>query len=141
MSDPSSLSRQLSRLSKPTWAVAPVAGMLLVGVLYVQAAALYPGGSQADPTARGFGWRHNYWCTLLPAQALNGVPTPARPVALLVKGPLCLSLAASWHQVPVLLPQNRAARLIRLPGMPSMGAASFLFTPCHDLSLNVAGGL
>ncbi|MFN7116301.1 MAG: hypothetical protein ACK4TA_05840, partial [Saprospiraceae bacterium] len=50
----------------------PLVGIVLFLVLYIVAAFYYPGGSNADHSAKGFSIVHNYWCDLLAIGAKNG---------------------------------------------------------------------
>lgn len=126
----------------PWWRLLPAGGMALFVALYALAAALYPGGSPTDKTAPGFSWLHNYWCNLLTANAINGQPNPAQPVALLAMGVLCLSLMLFWYYLPPLFQFGaRAAGTVRSAGILSMVAAGFLSTAQHDLVLNIACAL
>ncbi len=128
-----------SHLLDPLWRLLPVGGMGMFVVLYAVAAALYPGGSPTDKTAKGFSWLHNYWCNLLTANAINGHPNPAQPVALLAMGVLCLSLIIFWYHLPPLFRFGaRGAGIVRSAGMLSMVSAGFLSTAHHDLVLNIA---
>lgn len=123
----------------PWWRLLPAGGMALFVALYALAAALYPGGSPVDKTALGFSWLHNYWCNLLTANAINGQPNPAQPVALLAMGVLCLSLMLFWYYLPPLFQFGpRVSGLVRAAGILSMVAAGFLSTELHDLVLNIA---
>jgi len=61
----------------------PTFGILIFCGLFVYAASLYPGGSQADINSDGFNWVHNFWCNLMLENALNGRENPARPVPFL----------------------------------------------------------
>lgn len=130
---------QPARLSALLWLVTPLAGMGTFGVLYLIATLLYPGGSQANKQAIGFSWLHNYWCNLLNVNAMNGQPNPARPVALLAMVVLCASLAILWYQLPRLFAFNqKTIKLIQLTGILSMVSACLIFTPYHDLVINIS---
>lgn len=56
---------------KSKWLLFPPTGILIFFMLYVVAALLYPGGSQADKASTGFSWMNNYWCNLLNEKAMR----------------------------------------------------------------------
>jgi hypothetical protein len=118
----------------------PVSGTLVFIVLYIAAAKLYPGGSQADKFSSGFSWVNNYWCNLLNDNAINGMPNKGKLFASIGMTVLCFSLAVFWIQAGRYFSSGKTGRLlIQLPGMLSMSAALFLFTKTdHDLITNIA---
>jgi len=118
----------------------PFAGLVLFVMLYVIAAVLYPGGSQADLYARGFSWMNNYWCNLLNEKAMNGEVNTARPVAFSAMFILCGSLALFWYQFAGMIDFKLPARIaIRTSGILSMITCLFLFSKSHDTIINVSG--
>ena len=135
-----------TKLSQPLkspgsyWVLAPMAGIGAFILLYLIAALLYPGGSQANSQSVGFSWMHNYWCNLLNSQAINGQPNQAQPVALLAMLILCISLAVFWYLLPNLFAFRRASRMIiQGTGISSMVMAALIFTSYHDRLINLAG--
>src|SRR3954449_6164304 len=64
------------------WTLLPLFGIILFLLLYFIATLYYPGGAQFDKTTKGFSWTQNYWCNLLNENAINGLPNPARPIAI-----------------------------------------------------------
>jgi hypothetical protein len=100
----------------------------------------YPGGSQADPHAKGFSWIHNYWCNLLNDRAINGQQNPARPIAATAMTILCLSLSAFWIHFPVTsLERRQLVRLVQVAGVAAMVIALLLNTSLdHDMITNLA---
>lgn len=111
----------------------PSIGVLLFCVLYAYAASLYPGGSQANPDAIGFDWKHNYWCNLTNAEGINGMANPAKPVALVAMVLLCSSMTLFFFQF------SRHFELsgfwkwaIPVMGTGSMLSAVFIATKHHD---------
>jgi len=72
----------------------PLFGALLFIIFYIIAITLYPGGSQADISSKGFSWMNNYWCNLLNEKAMNGEYNTARPFAIAGMLLLCISMAA-----------------------------------------------
>lgn len=122
------------------WALLPAAGILLFILLYIAAAMLYPGGSDADRFAVGFSWKHNYWCELMNTHAQNRQPNTGRPLALAAMAVLIISLVSFWLLIPFLFMKDcRFGWLIRISGASSMLVTPFLLTGRHDLVINLAG--
>ena len=120
----------------------PIGGILLFILLYFISASLYPGGSDADKTAKGFSWQHNYWCELLANVAQNGQPNTARPIAILAMIILAISLIIFWYTIPRLFTnKNNINRIITYTGIGSMLVMPFLLTHSHDLIINSAAFL
>ena len=71
-------SQRIDRLLKHTI----LACALVSTVLFAIAAAVYPGGSLADPTSVGFVWSTNFISNLFHEQAINGADNPGRMWAL-----------------------------------------------------------
>ena len=115
-------------------------GIVLFVILYVVAAALYPGGSQFDRQAEGFSWTNNYWCTLLDKQAINGQYNTARPYATTAMIVLCLSLQIFWFLIPVYLETGKTLKwIIRVSGILAMTIGFLLITNLnHDTITNLA---
>lgn len=108
-------------------------------MLYVNAASLYPGGSQADLDSVGFDWVNNYWCNLLGENAMNGSFNPARPFAICAMVILCLSLLqffflfANGFDMP-----GQWRTIIKVSGVLSMVSAALISTEYHDLMTTVS---
>ena len=112
----------------------PTIGILLFFALYIYAASLYPGGSQADINSIGFEWRDNYWCNLMSAEAMNGEVNPGSPVALLGMVVLCSSMTIFFVQFANYFEDNiRWRRIIKIAGALGMFSAIFIFTQYHDI--------
>ncbi len=110
----------------------PTIGILIFFGLFVYAASLYPGGSQADINSVGFDWS-NYWCNLMLGKALNGQDNPAQPVAILAIIILCSSVTLNYFYFADFFEKNRIWKLIiKIAGTISMVAAVFIFTTYHD---------
>jgi hypothetical protein len=119
--------------------IIPLAGIPVFIILYIIAAAFYPGGHPGDVHAAGFSWLHNYWCNLLNEQAINGEPNKGRPVAFAGMIVLCVSLAAFWFYYPVKqIITVRIQWLIRISGVLAMLAALFITVFDHDAVTNIA---
>ena len=112
----------------------PTIGFVLYLILYFISASKYPGGSQANSSTKGFDWVNNYWCNLLNEVAINGMPNPARPYAILGMTILCLSMIAFFYKFAVRNSKNKYWKTaIIVCGTLSMVCAMFLFTNYHDL--------
>lgn len=108
-------------------------------MLYFIAAYLYPGGSQADRTAKDFSWLNNYWCDLLSEQAKNGQHNAARQIAITSWLILSFSLLIFWYFLPTLFAVNDTVKkTIRFCGVAAMGISSLLFTQLHDVVIHSA---
>jgi hypothetical protein len=120
----------------------PVIGICLFVILYFIAAALYPGGSEVNRLAKGFSWKHNYWCDLLETHAENGERNTARPMAIIATAVLCISIASFWYFVPRLFSfKPLLKKIIQFTGIMSMGTLVFLQANFHDTVINTAGVL
>lgn len=114
-------------------------GIIIFPFLFLYAASLYPGGSQADPNSIGYDWVNNYWCNLLNVYGGNGELNPARPYAISAMILLCASLAAFFYNFPKYLPVNAFwNKTIQITGILSMLSAAFIFTEYHDLMTMIA---
>jgi hypothetical protein len=126
--------------NKRSWILLPVIGTILFIVLYIIAAFLYPGGSQADAKSKGFSWINNYWCNLLNKTAINGETNLGRPVALTASFILCITLSSFWYHFPRHIKFGKYSRLtIQFSGAAAMVFSIFLFTNMHDTVTNIAG--
>ncbi len=118
----------------------PVLGAILFVVLYIVAAFLYPGGSQADKHSVGFSLVNNYWCNLLGENAMNGQSNPAKPVAMTGMFVLCITLSLFWVLFSKHTNISKKLKLIiPVAGLLSMSTAFLLFTGIdHDSITNLA---
>lgn len=120
----------------------PLYGIGIFILLYLIAAYLYPGGSQADQFSKGFSWLNNYWCDLLHDKAKNGMKNQAKPFAIVAMVVLCVSLSAFWSAIPYHLSSKKSTQLaIQCTGIASMVIALFLFTSYHDMVINISSAL
>ena len=120
----------------------PVIGFCLFILLYFIAAALYPGGSEINRSAKGFSWMHNYWCDLLETHAENGKPNLARTTAIIAMSVLCLSIALFWYFVSGLFTFKPVfKKIIQYAGILSMVILIFLQADFHDSIINISGAL
>lgn len=118
----------------------PIFGAILFVALYIIAAFLYPGGSQADKNAAGFSLVNNYWCNLLGENAINGQPNSAKPVAMTGMFVLCITLSLFWILFSKHANISKKLKLIiPVAGLLSMSTAFLLFTGLdHDSITNLA---
>ncbi|MDB5232587.1 MAG: hypothetical protein JWN76_3392 [Chitinophagaceae bacterium] len=124
----------------PFWQLLPLIGSVLFILLYVLATLYYPGGTNLDKSFPGFSWTQNYWCNLLNKNAINGLPNPARPIALTGMVVLCLTLTAFWYLFPLQAGFKKRERyIIQASGFLTMATGSFIFTSLHDAVITVAG--
>ena len=112
----------------------PTLGITLFIGLYIYAAQLYPGGSQANKQSIGFSWMHNYWCNLTSDISINGAENPASPIAISAMAVLCFSLMVFFIQFATFFSKHLVwKRIITIGGIGSMLSATFIFTAYHDL--------
>jgi hypothetical protein len=120
----------------------PILGIAVFVTLYFVAASLYPGGTRADPTTRGYGHFANYWCDLLDRVSYSGLANPGYRYARFATFVLPLSLIPFWLGLPRLFPGREwAARIVAGAGAIAMVVATLVFTAWHDLVIRVAGAL
>jgi hypothetical protein len=118
----------------------PIFGSTVYVLLYIIATLYYPGGSQIDKNFIGFSWTNNYWCNLLNDTAINGLPNPAKPIAITGMLVLCITLAYFWWLFANRMNLSKKWKYaVRISGTLSMFIAFFLFTDLdHDLVTNLA---
>jgi len=117
----------------------PSMGIGLFVLVYVYASGLYPGGSPINPNSAGFDWVNNYWCNLVNARAINGLPNPARPFALGATAILCASLGVFfWQFAELMMPEGYWKGIVKYCGVLTMVLAMCIFTPLHDSMIAVA---
>lgn len=116
----------------------PTFGILIFVLLYIYAAAIYPGGSPSDPNSVGFDWFNNLWCNLMEEKAINGQDNPARPVSLFAIVLLGLSMTIFFFQFAKYFEKHKIwKRVIVITGVLSMLSAAFIFTSYHDIMTTV----
>jgi hypothetical protein len=110
-----------------------VVGIFLYFVLYIVAAAYYPGGSNFNTHEKGFHILSNYWCELLSKYAKNGQLNKARPFGFVAMLILAFSLSYFWWKIPDLLHlKNWQVLTLRWSGIFSMLFSLLIFTDFHD---------
>jgi hypothetical protein len=118
----------------------PLFGICLFLLLYIVAALLYPGGSNAEKVSSGFSLQDNYWCDLMANTAKNGLVNPARPIAITAWIILCFSLGLFWIYLPGLFDvKNINHTIIQYAGTLTAIVAIFSFTRFHDVVINLSG--
>jgi hypothetical protein len=134
------LIQQKGKLAKNRWILLPTAGIVLFVLLYFIATALYPGGSQANASSKGFSWLHNYWCNLLNENGINGEFNPGRYFAMTGMLVLCISMAVFWWLFAQLIPFNKRFQIaMQVSAIASACCGFFLFTHFHDVIINITG--
>ncbi len=124
--------------STASWLL-PILSVGVFVLLYVVAAAKYPGGTRWDPSPSGFSFAGNYWCDLMDAKSYGGSPNPARPAAQAALVILCGGLAVLWVAAPALFPHPRwRAWVVRLGGIGCALAAPWVGTSLHDVAVRAA---
>lgn len=125
----------------PVLKLLPLVGCCLFVFLYVTATLYYPGGSSFNRSAAGFSWMQNYWCNLMDAQALNGTPNAARPIAIAAMFVLGASLIFFWYLFPTYAGFSKVSHsIMQLSGLLSMATLVGLFSGSHDFTINIASG-
>lgn len=120
----------------------PSFSVLIFALLYFFSTKLYPGGSQAEATAQGFDWVHNYWCDLLGETATNGEPNTAQSYAIAAMFILGLGLSILCFQFPNYYPvPSPWQQLIPITGSLAMLLTTLLFTRFHDMLIGLASAL
>ncbi len=128
---------------KSIWVLTPIFGILVFVILYIVAALLYPGGSQADKNSIGFSWVNNYWCNLLNEKAINNQYNSAKPFAVAAMLVLCFTLSLFWFLFAKHMQiAKRLKLIIQISGTLSMVSAFLLLANInHDLAINIASSL
>ncbi len=125
---------------KHPWILLPLAGSIVFIALYLVAASLYPGGSQADTHSKGFSWMHNYWCNLLNEKGINGEVNGGRAVALLAMAVLGLTLVSFWIITASLAAFSKPVKLLVIvSGIIAVALLPALPSAYHDVVINVSG--
>lgn len=116
------------------WPVLTICGLFLYVIFYYIAAQYYPGGSNFDPSQKGFDLFNNYWCELLGRNAKNGQPNEARPIGMTGMVILSITLSNFWFNFPKVIPINQLMdRTLRLSGILAMFCSIFIFSHYHDI--------
>lgn len=107
----------------------PATGVVLAVILFLIAAARFPGG---------YHWTSDYICTLLRS-------APDQPLPLLVRVPaiaavLCYSAAFGvlFYRLSVVAPTCAHKKILQIAGIASVVYSSFTMTPMHDLMVTIS---
>lgn len=112
----------------------PTFGILVFIGLYIYAASLYPGGSQANPYDIGWNWYNNLWCHLMSEHAINGLENPASVIARFAMAVLSSSIAIFYFLCAKFLVKNRVwSVIIKITGVLLVISAIFIFSRYHDI--------
>ena len=116
----------------------PTFGILVFIGLYIYAASLYPGGSQANPNALGWDWGKNLWCNLMSENAINGLENPASLIARFAAAVLSTSLAVFYFLCAKFFVRNKTWKIVlKITGVLLMIAAVFIFSRYHDIMTTI----
>ena len=119
----------------------PLVGISLSIVLFVLAAAVYPGGTLAAPDFVGYDWRQHAISTMFPAEALNGQPNPARYYAIPAALLFCSSMSVVFWSISRKTTANLVRKAIEIGGIGSMVYGLIAVTTrMHDLLVTIGLG-
>ena len=107
----------------------PLPGVLASGVLFVLAAARYPGG---------YDWIDQSFSSLFQPDALNGEPNAARFLSAAAVIVLSLSMAIVFATIAKRGPTPFHRSAIQIGGIGSMVYTALVVTPMHDTMVAVA---
>ena len=111
----------------------PCYGVAVGFVLFAVASSLYPGGTSLSPEAVGYSWSRNFISALFAPEALNGMPNPGRPFAVVALAFWCTSLAFSFKWISNQASHPALRKIIEIAGIGAAVYAFFVATPMHDL--------
>lgn len=124
--------------SKTLLRLLPTFGILIFIALYIYTAAIYPGGSPADPNSVGYDWFNNLWCHLMDKNALNGAENPASSISIFAVVVLGGSMIIFFFLFARFFVKSRIWRItIKAAGVLAMASAAFIFTEYHDIMTTV----
>jgi hypothetical protein len=109
--------------------IIPLLGVLASAILFVLAAARYPGG---------YDWFGQSLSSLFQPSALNGSLNTSRPLAALAVLVFCTSIAIVFNTIARSSPSRFHRKTIQIAGIGSMVYAALVVTPMHDVLVNVA---
>lgn len=115
----------------------PTLGTAIALILFLLAAAEYPGGTMQSAATVGFRWTENFFCALFAPEALNGEPNPARAFAIPALLLTCLSLGTVFWRISRRTTKRLHRTAIEIGGPGSMVYGAFVATPLHNLAVNI----
>ncbi|PKL50926.1 MAG: hypothetical protein CVV42_01100 [Candidatus Riflebacteria bacterium HGW-Riflebacteria-2] len=114
----------------------PALGIAVYFVLFYVAAALYPGGSQADLKSTGYSWIHNYWCELMNPEAMNGQPNPGVGYAIIAMIFAGSAIGVFFYRLPLYCRTTvLRARVIKISAALTGLSGVLLFGDFHNPAL------
>ncbi|PKL45166.1 MAG: hypothetical protein CVV41_03485 [Candidatus Riflebacteria bacterium HGW-Riflebacteria-1] len=114
----------------------PALGIAVYFVLFYVAAALYPGGSQADLRSTGYSWIDNYWCELMNHEAMNGQPHPGAVYAIIAMIFAGSAIGVFFYRLPLYCRTTAMkARIIRTSAALTGLSGVMLFGDFHNPAL------
>jgi hypothetical protein len=116
----------------------PLLGAFCSLILFVLAAASYPGGTITSSQTVGYDWVNNTISTLFQPKALNGDTNPARYFAIPAMLIYCVSLIFIFR----IISKNAATKLhrktIEIAGIGFSVYTFLIITPMHNLMVSIA---
>lgn len=116
---------------------------ITLGVVFLAISAYhYPGGSEADPTAVGYNWRHNYVSNQLNPVAVNGMANTARPWAIVGVLLFSTGFGVFFYRFSERIKVKSAAMVFKYLGPTAAFAAFLVVIPSqHDTMVTLSGTL
>lgn len=116
----------------------PLVGVLSSVILFIVAAAYYPGGTLESADTVGYDWTRHFISTLFAPKSLNGAANPSRDFAIPAALIICISLAVIFKGVSLKTPSKAMRSTIEIGGIGSMVYAFLaVATPMHDVLVTV----
>ncbi len=118
-----------------------LACVLISTVLFALAAALYPGGSLADPDSVGFVWSKNFFSNLFQEKALSGAPNPGRVWALIAMAVHCIGDGLFFIRMSRVIAEKHTKWVLRVIGYGNIAFNFMIATPLHDAMVTISSTL
>jgi hypothetical protein len=109
--------------------IMPIVGVALAIVLFVVAAALFPGG---------YNWTHDYVCTLLRPAPDHPLPSAVRMPAIAAVLIYSAALGFVFYRLSLFAPSRAHKKTIQIAGIASAVYGAFAMTVIHDLVLTIS---
>ena len=118
----------------------PIFGLGLYIIVFMVAAAAYPGGSISHPYANGYSFTHNFLCDAMNPITQSGTINNARFLAVISHLILSFTMISFFYILPkIFTVKNRNTQLITYFGMAAMMVFIFMFTAYHDIIVTITG--
>ena len=114
---------------------------LISTVLFVIAAAVYPGGSLVDPNSVGFVWTKNFISNLFEEKAINGADNPGRVWALIGMAVHCIGDGLFFIRMSTVITEKQATWVLRVIGYGNIVFNFMIATPLHDAMVTISSTL